>query len=421
MVHLLRYSIIFLFTCSLGIIRADTEWANPVPLTEKDGMQIQSISNFYNNEPQIAIGDWDNDEDLDLILFEVIEGPSFLKNTMEYRFSYYENSGTLQNYSFENKGELKGIKVRNMSSYCIARGLQIVDVDNDGWKDLTFVDVEKYLHHANCFKGDGSLTLEKDTRFFTQKNAIGIGAVSMFEDNDRDGDKDLFWISVEKYANGVMGSYFEYFQNLSNDSKWEFKDSPQSVFDYESNNPMVFKRDQLKVLNGSLHDFDNDGDSELLVWTKEYSKNISIGVGAIYENYGSYKFGIKDTLIREKDVYTTGTAGDLNNDGILDILILKGKKLFIAWGKGITGVKTTKNILSTSRPFIKNNTLILPDNLKDGNKKLIILSACGREIGNYKVSSMRTDLSKLTYLSKGVYFVTVNLSNQKHTVVWNKI
>lgn len=105
-----RYTIQCFFTIVFFVnsIYAGFKWSQLEPLTFNDGKQMVRVSEYFKNEQQIALGDWDNDSDLDIIMFEVI-GDSSAPETRKHRFFFVENVGTPKKHSFKKRELFKNV------------------------------------------------------------------------------------------------------------------------------------------------------------------------------------------------------------------------------------------------------------------------------------------------------------------------
>lgn len=205
-----------------------------------------------------------------------------------------------------------------------------LDVDFDGIKDLIICPNAKTVSENRTsvmfYKNLGNNSspifsyVEKN---FLQKDMIehGTGTVPVFVDINEDGLLDL-----------IVGNYFQYKDALDKESVLAYYQNTGTA-----NAPaFTLIDDNYLDLNiapygyrtiPTFGDIDNDGDQDLLLGREDgtlvYFQNSSTGSGAIYSS-GNINF--KDNLNQTITVgsYSFPQLFDLNNDGLLDLII--GKK-----------------------------------------------------------------------------------------------
>ena len=122
-------------------------------------------------------------------------------------------------------------------------------------------------------------------------------------DYDDDGDLDLF------VANGGFVS------GLPAKANYLYRNDGFGTFTKITSGPVV--EDVEQFLGGSWADYDNDGDLDLFV------AKVAPGTNSFYQNQGDGTFIKVTNTPLDKDVgwHSTGSWGDYDNDGHLDLLV----------------------------------------------------------------------------------------------------
>ena len=178
--------------------------------------------------------DYDNDEDLDLFVmglrFGDIDGFNIL----------YRNNG---NGTFTDVTQASGIELvrgRNGEAFCW--GANCGDYDNDGWLDIciTYADIPTQLYHNN---GDGTFT---EVSKVTGIGGMNSGIVS-FLDYDNDGDLDIFTGANSSSINYQPAAMqFSVYRNNGTPNHW----LQLKLVGAQSNRDAIGAR--IKVLSGGL-------------------------------------------------------------------------------------------------------------------------------------------------------------------------
>ncbi|MCH8331401.1 MAG: VCBS repeat-containing protein, partial [Bacteroidetes bacterium] len=258
--------------------------------------------------------DMDNDGDLDIVLLDAND----------------------TSWLFWNNGDLNFLKLRmqNLPVFKALNSMSIADLNHDKYPDLfvsqlwsTYPESEpNYLFYNNQTgdftdettrlypEWDGTWNFPNaawnPSLFIVDKNRNSRG--SSWIDFDDDGDLDLF-----------ITNYFlhqdEFFEN---DGNGNFTD-------------ICVAKDIDRNLSGSNHgtgvdwaDYDNDGDMDLLLcqfahpgFQLQYDHRGT----TIYKNEGGPDFEFTDLVgshgIHFEETHAGGTWGDINNDGLMDIIM----------------------------------------------------------------------------------------------------
>ena len=290
--------------------------------------QNDSAGNFTEMNPgnltgvfngSIALGDIDNDGDLDLILTGFRGIPIFISKI-------YANNG-IGEFVEINVGSLPGV---------LGSSIALGDIDNDGDLDLIltgfYTDGGDH-YEARIYRNDGTGSFTEIYVGFlegTQNNSIALG------DIDNDGDLDLILTGLTSsddcskiYTNNGTGSFAEIYANsLTN----------------------------VSCSSIALGDIDNDGDLDLILTGYV---GLPGTVSKIYENDGTGSFTeiYSNSLTNVR--YGSIVLGDIDNDNDLD-LILTGENL----NAGVTVSKIYRNNESTI-----NNSPSIPSGMEATNSE----------------------------------------------------
>lgn len=291
-------------------------------------LQEQNFNDFWTTE-EMAMGDFDNDDDLDLII------------TAENRSDIYLNDGQA-NFIFDNNSSLEPIA----SSEVV-----VGDVNGDGDIDvLQFGEpnTTQFPPIANLYinNGVGGFTQSQNSVFLPFRQ-------STVEFIDLEGDGDLDVLSFGKNENNEpqVGVY-------ENDGIGNY-----SIFSNSNIAPHL--ADEI-----SVGDIDNDGDEDVLITGSTNGTPKTI----LYLNNGVGQFSeLMNTSF--PDIFAgTNALADLDNDDDLDILLV---------GSMAGGLP---NIFSIAFENLGNNNFVASDSLKgeyiaesaiadfngDGKKDIII-------------------------------------------------
>ena len=225
----------------------------------------QSISNSWGW--RVALGDLDNDGDLDAYIGDHLFGHMVWMN----------NGAGL----FVNSGQ----KLGNGHTY----GLALGDIDGDG--DLDVV--------AANFNGN-AIWLNNGAGLFTKSNQnLDIYGIDVaLGDIDADGDLDIFFVNDIYNTNGYPATVW------LNNGSGIYSDSGQRL-GYSEGASVV------------LGDFDSDGDLDAFVANEDYQPD------KVWLNNGNGVF--TDSGQNLGASYSLDVAiGDLDNDGDLDVIVATG-------------------------------------------------------------------------------------------------
>ncbi len=229
----------------------------------------------------IALGDYDNDGDLDMAMIG-FDGVNRVAKI-------YHNNGTGFEENSSYSANLMGVKDGSLSWG---------DYDNDGDLDLVVVGDSVSGRIAKVYENNGT-TLKEDNSYSSGLEGVEEASIAL-GDYDNDGDLDL-----------VVSGYRD--------------DSPHKITKTYENNGSSFVEDSYGVnLVGlsessiALGDYDNDGDLDLVVVGEQELLN---DTAKVYENNGTsfVESSYGDNLTGV--VFGSVIFGDIDNDGDLDLVM----------------------------------------------------------------------------------------------------
>lgn len=229
--------------------------------------------NQYADYGGACFGDYDNDGDLDIFI-PVYQSYNYL----------YRNEGN-SNFKRVSDPIISLDRQTSVSSSWI-------DFDNDGFLDLLVFNSERNQLFHN--EADGSFALVPSEEIAVPKYNSCCGSWSDF---DNDGDMDLFVATVNNGKNYL-------FVNKSN----------ESFASLENGSIVNNTRESLSACWG---DIDNDGDMDLFV-VNGFGDKVEL-----HRNNGDGTFEeiTTEPLITENTTNVSGSWGDFDNDGDLDLFV----------------------------------------------------------------------------------------------------
>ena len=276
--------------------RTNIKFANN--LTESDSLNILDYLYFYNGGG-IASADFNNDG---------LEDLYFISNQESNRL-------------YLNKGGLKFEDITGSSGTVGAgswkTGVTVVDINNDGFKDIYLSVVSGY----KGFKGKNQLLVNNGDLTFTDKAAdygldfAGLSTQASFLDYDKDGDLDMFLLTHSVHSNASYGdsSLRSRVDKAAGDRLYRndndyYIDATKGSGIYAS--PIGYG------LGISVADFNNDG------WDDVYVSNDFFEQDYYYINQrdGTFKEKVKDAFGHTSLFSMGNVAGDINQDGMLDLI-----------------------------------------------------------------------------------------------------
>ncbi len=226
-------------------------------------------------------GDFDGDGHIDL--YVGFAPPEERSNIL------YRNDGDGAHFT-EVTGDVNVELVTN------TRQVSWIDFDNDGDLDL-FVAVRNGPNHL--YRNDGSRFTDVSREMSIDDPRRTVGAA--WFDFDIDGDLDLYVTNQNGDRNGLY----------RNDGAWFIDVAPELGAD-KGGRPLQYSYGGIRP---SLADYDNDGDLDILA--------VNYGPTGLLRNDAGRRFvdvGL-ELGVAINSRYDTGTWGDFDNDGRLDVYI----------------------------------------------------------------------------------------------------
>ncbi len=271
-------------------------------LVINDSMNFFSYGYFYMGGG-VAIGDFNQDGLKDI----------------------YFTGNMVDNKLYLNKGDLQFQDITTTAKVAAdnrwVTGCSVVDINNDGWDDISVSVAGKWTNRKNIIFVNQGLNEAGIPTFEDQATALGLadegGSIqTTFLDYDNDGDLDVFVANYEITPfNAISKDYKKLIDNVS----WSESDHL-----YRNNGDQTFTdvTEAANLLNYSLtvgvatSDFNNDG------FTDIYLSNDFHSPDYFYLNNGDGTFReISKESLQHTAFYGMGIdVADYNNDGYLDFM-----------------------------------------------------------------------------------------------------
>jgi predicted nucleotidyltransferase len=240
--------------------------------TEGSFSEITAINLPEVSYGSVVLGDYDHDDDLDLLLTGYASNARIAK--------IYQNS----NARFS---EAANITLTGVEFSSAAFG----DYDNDGDLDILITGDSDNGKIAKIYQNSGGVFLED-----TNITLIGLSEGSAaFGDYDNDSDLDILLT-----GNSDNGAFAKVYQNTGG----QFSELSVIFLTGVTGSSSVFG------------DYDNDGDLDILISGYASSNKIA----KVYQNTGA-AFSENTNIILDGISEGSASFGDLDNDGDLDILL----------------------------------------------------------------------------------------------------
>ncbi len=348
--------------------------------------------------------DIDNDKDLDLII--ATNGDYAITSNRAYRLILYRNIGNVNTPIFKLENEdLWGLSTDSIQNLSLAIG----DLTGDGKPDLVTGNIHGSLYFYKNIGSSISWAFTTPVRNYLAIN-VGEKSTPQLIDLDKDGLLDL--VIGEKDGN------FNYFHNTGTKTDPKFILNDDTLGNFITNEFVTeFSPPAhwyIGNASGHISDLNNDGKSELIFGGEEGKLRMMTFGSYTQLNYTEdTSFYFDSSLMKYQSVdcgiNSHPTAGDLNNDGILDIIIGNdrgGITFLIGQPKpiGINPIRNVKNPVVFPNPnngswvnITKNSTEEFTLSLIDMQGKIIL-----SEISESGYSSHKMDLKTVP---NGIYIL----------------
>jgi hypothetical protein len=273
-------------------------------LTESDEFNVIQYL-YFNNGAGVAAGDINNDGLVDLY---------FTSNQEANRL--YLNLGGLRFEEITRKAGVEG-------SGDWKTGVCMADVNGDGWLDIYVCQVGNYkgIRGRNqLFLNQGDLTFREEAATYGL-DFQGFSTQAAFFDYDLDGDLDMYLLNHSVHTSRSYGSADlrlesderagdRLYRNGTSEGESRFTDVTQQAG--------IFSSQIGYGLGISISDINNDGFPDIYV-SNDFHEN-----DYLYINQGGGTFSEQHTeMMKHTSRSSMGNdVGDMNNDGLLDVVVL---------------------------------------------------------------------------------------------------
>jgi hypothetical protein len=273
-------------------------------LTETDQFNIIQYL-YFNNGAGVAAGDVNNDGLIDLY-FTANQTPNKL----------YLNKG---NFEFEDITDAAGVAGKGNWK----TGVTMADVNGDGLLDIYVCQVGKYksLSGRNqLFINQGNLKFKEEAHEYGL-DFQGFSTQAAFFDYDMDGDLDMYLLNHSVHTSRSYGSSDLRFEHDSLAGDRLYKNdlvNGRRVFRDVSREAGIYSSQIGYGLGINVADINNDGYPDIYI-SNDFHEN-----DYLYINNGNGTFTDR---LQESAGHTSRSSmgndvGDINNDGLLDIIVL---------------------------------------------------------------------------------------------------
>lgn len=290
-----------LFTL-LPPVETNVDFTNQLTETGEFNM-IQYL--YFNNGAGVAAGDINNDGLIDLY-FTSNQNPNKL----------YLNRG---NFKFEDITEKAGVAGKGDWK----TGVTMADVNGDGFLDIYVCQVGNYkvVHGKNqLFINKGNLTFEDEASEYGL-DFQGFSTQAAFFDYDIDGDLDMYLLNHSVHSSRSYGPSTLRFDHDSLAGDRLYRNDVVNGKRYFTDVTLkagIYNSQIGYGLGVNISDINNDGYPDIYI-SNDFHEN-----DYLYINNGNGTFSERLTeYIRHTSRSSMGNdAGDINNDGLLDIIVL---------------------------------------------------------------------------------------------------
>ncbi|MCC5024017.1 MAG: CRTAC1 family protein [Candidatus Synoicihabitans palmerolidicus] len=250
----------------------------------------------------VAVGDFDNDGRVDVVVVSKTETSWLFRNRGDWRFEDVTSAAGLGGGK-AGGGLLGGIFGGDDGKALKPweQGAAFADVNNDGWLDL-YVCRYGAPNRLYVNQGNGTFKEEAATRGLAVVDGSGMG---VFSDYDRDGWLDAY----------VQTNMIDYAKYPDGRRDYLFHNNGDGTFTNVTDRAGI--RGSTSGHSATWWDYDGDG------WSDLYVANDFAPPDQLYLNNGDGTFSdVINTTVPYMPHYAMGAASaDVNNDGLPDLLV----------------------------------------------------------------------------------------------------
>ncbi len=320
----LRVSLLLGPTCLVGLMSCETQknaerkntlFSEVTPdhssidfannLKQSDDFNIIEYLYYYNGAG-VSIGDINNDGLPDIY---------FSANQLTSKL--YLNKG---DFKFEDITERAGVA----AGVEWKTGVTMADVNGDGWLDIFVCGVGRYKH----FNGRNQLFINNHDLTFTDRtdeyglSFQGFSTQASFFDYDNDGDLDMYLANHAVHTTRSYGPSYLRFQSdqLSGDKLYRNDLVPdgKNFFTEVTSRAGILNSQIGYALAVGVSDFNLDGYSDIYV-SNDFHENDYLYIN---QKDGTFKQQLERSMGHSSRFSMGNDIGDINNDGLTDIVTL---------------------------------------------------------------------------------------------------
>ncbi|CAH2572323.1 Dentin sialophosphoprotein [Planktothrix rubescens] len=289
----------------------------------------------------VTTADFDKDGDTDILLTGSSSSGRISK--------IYSNNGS-GGFSENTNVSLTGVSYSSVTT---------ADFDNDGDTDILLTGQGSSGNISKIYSNNGSGGFSENTNV----SLTGVSNSSVTTaDFDNDGDTDI--LLTGSSSSGRISKIY------SNNGSGGFSENTNVSLTGVSNSSVT------------TADFDNDGDTDILLTGRDSSSNIS----KIYSNNGSGGFSENTNVSLTGVSYSSVTTADFDNDGDTDILLTgsssSGRISKIYSNNGSGGFSENTNVSLTG---VSNSSVTTADFDNDGDTDILLT---GRDSSSNRISKI---------------------------------
>jgi len=273
-------------------------------LTETEQFNIIKYL-YFNNGAGVAAGDINNDGLIDLY---------FTSNQKSNRL--YLNKGNL---IFEDITKEAGISGNGDWK----TGVTMADVNGDGFLDIYVCQVGNYkgLQGKNqLFINNGNLTFKEEANAYGL-DFQGFSTQAAFFDYDMDGDLDMYLLNHSVHTSRSYGGVaLRLEQDVRAGDRLYRNDEADGrhVFHDVTNQSGIYSSQIGYGLGVNICDINNDGFPDIYI-SNDFHENDYLYIN---NGNGSFSEQLKDHIAHTSRSSMGNDVGDINNDGLLDVIVL---------------------------------------------------------------------------------------------------